>query len=575
LLHAPNAAEQWMSFMLEKRWVPPELVPTEIARQLPGFAEVERRLLVQRGIRDSDQAERFLQRQYGGEMDPFAITDMEPAVERLVEARQTEERVVVYGDYDADGVTATALMVEALQAADIDVEWYVPDRFTEGYGLNSSAIAEIKQRGANLLVSVDCGIRAVETIREAGLDIIVTDHHLPGPELPPAVAVIDPNRSDDRYPFKGLAGVGIAFKLAQALALRLGLDPVTHLLDLVAVGTVADLAPLRDENRHLVWQGIEQLNTAARPGLRALAEHSGYGPDGQLSTNSLGYGLGPRLNAAGRLADAGEAVRLLLAHTGPEAWPSAAKLEELNRLRQRLTAETVDRAREIARQEPLADFLIFAVDADFHEGVIGLVASRLADEGYRPSLVARSEHGLIKGSARSIPEFHITNALDECADLLIRYGGHKQAAGFSLAAADLEPFAARMDDIARQRLSDIDLKPSLQLAAQLDFSDLSDELMDFIERLEPSGEGNPYPIFATEDAVVLSKRAVGAQKRHLKLSLRQANRVFDAIAFGFGDQLDSLPREIDVAYRLERNLFRGVVSLQLNVQDLRARVASP
>lgn len=557
--------------MPEKRWTLAEPVPAELDRQLPSYSPIERQLLIQRGLVDAKLAERYLQRRYAGDSDPFQLEDMQQAIERVTRARDQGERVAVYGDYDADGITATALMVQTLEAAGLQVDWYIPDRFSEGYGLNAEAIAKLKRAGATLLVSVDCGIRAVETVAQAGIDIIVTDHHLPGMELPPAVAVVNPNREDDSYPFKGLAGVGIAFKFAQALDQGLGLDTSERVLDLVAVGTVADLAPLELENRKLVWQGIQQLNIAARPGLRALAEHAGYGQERPLNASALGFGIGPRLNAAGRIADAKDAVKLLLSRSGPDAWAYAARLEELNRLRQKLTGDMLDQAREIVAQDRLAESLIFAVGPEFHLGVVGLVASQLAEQAYRPALVARIDQGLVTGSARSIPEFHITHALDECADLLLKYGGHRQAAGFTLAAEDMKAFAARMDAIAQERLSGQELRPNLDLAAMLEFSELSDELMDFIESLEPSGAGNPTPVFATEAVVVLSKRAVGARKRHLKLSLRQADRVFDAIAFNFGDRIDTLPRIVDVAYRLERNTFRGVVSLQLNVQDLKRR----
>jgi len=382
------------------------------------------------------------------------------------------------------------------------------------------------------------------------------------------VAALNPHRAGDSYPFKGLSGVGIAFKLAQALLERAGDGSASDLLDLVAVGTVADLAPLQQENRQLVWQGLQVLREAARPGLRALAEFAGYGADA-LDASAIGFGLGPRLNAAGRLSDAGEAVQLLLSQAGPEAWKRASALDALNKDRQELTNETLDRARELLAVEPLAENLILAFDEGFHQGVVGLVASRLADESYQPALVGVREAGTIHGSARSIPEFHITEALGQCADLLSKFGGHARAAGFSLPVENLHEFAARIDRLAEDQLGGLELAPQLRIDASLDFDELTEGLMGFIDRLEPCGEANPYPTFETSGAVVLTKRAVGARKRHLKLSLRQSGRVFDAIGFRLGDRLRDLPRTVDLVYRLERNTFRGVVGLQLNVLDLR------
>lgn len=519
-------------------------------------------------MRTRSQAETFLSRRSEDASDPFALADMPRAVERLLEARRRQQRVVVYGDYDADGATATALLVEALQTAGITTDWYVPNRFAEGYGLNSAALQSLADAGADLVVSVDCGIRASTIIEQSPVEIIVTDHHLPGDRLPPAVAVLNPNRADDGYPFKGLSGVGIAYKLAQAVLDRVGGDGAGQLLDLVAVGTVADLAPLADENRQLVWQGLQRLNSAARPGLRALAEFSGYRAN-SLSASAIGYGLGPRLNAAGRLADAGQAVRLLLARAGPEAWERASALDALNRDRQRLTNDSLELAQNLAQRRPLAEHVQLAVDESFHEGVVGLVASRLVDEAYRPALVGVREGDRIRGSARSIPEFHITEALDRCADLLTKYGGHAQAAGFTLLSDRLPQFAERLDAIAAEQFAGQELVPELKLDCVLDFDQLNEQLMEFIDRLEPCGAANPPPLFQSNGVVVLSKRQVGAQRRHLKLSLRQRGVVFDAIGFRLGDRMSELPRLVDLVYRLERNDFRGVVSLQLNVQDIR------
>jgi len=551
-----------------KRWIEPSY-------DLPGdglaeYSPVERAILAGRGVRTDQQAEQFLSKRYAGATEPFLLTDMQAAIERLQAARHLGHKVVVYGDYDADGVTATVLLYEVLQSQGFNVGWYIPDRFEEGYGLNADAMARLRADGANLVVSVDSGIRSVEVVELAnsiGLDVIVTDHHLPGDILPPALAVLNPNRQGDNYPFKGLSGVGVAFKLAQGLLGSGGVESQT-LLDLVAVGTVADLAPLTEENRQLVSAGLERLNSEPRPGLRALAEHAGV-MAGRMTANSIGFGLAPRLNAAGRLAKAGEAVVLLLAKSAPEAWARAGALDQLNRERQQLTNDMLERAREIATSGQMVENLIVAIDPTFHEGVVGLIAARLVDEFYRPALVAREEGESIRGSARSIPEFHITRALEECSELLDRFGGHAGAAGFGLESANWEAFLKRLDGIAGEALREKDLRPSLSIDAVVDFELLTDGMMDFIDRLEPCGQANPQPVFATRHVSVLSKRTVGGGRRHLKLAVRQADRIFEVIGFNMGDQVEAMPATVDLAYRLERNEFRGVVTLELVLQDFR------
>ncbi len=555
--------------MPAKRWIRPDPISGEAGA---GLTLTQTAILAQRDMTSEQEIAAFLDKRYRNSTDPFQLTDMDRAVDRLQSARREDERVVVFGDYDADGTTAIALLTEVLRSLGFDAGWYVPNRFTEGYGLNESALAEIRGSGAAVVISVDCGIRSnavVESAGREGLDVIITDHHLPGPELPPALAVIDPNRDDDQYPYKGLAGVGLAYKLAEGLIQSSGGAKLTDQLDLLAVGTIADLAPLTDENRQLVAAGIEQLNTATRPGLRALAEIAGH-KQGSISSSSVGFGLGPRLNAAGRLADASLAVELLLAKDGTAAWERAGELDRLNRERQDLTIETQARARALALKNRQSEHLLLAADPDFHEGVLGLAAGRLTEEFYRPALVARIEGDEMRGSARSILEFHITEALQACSEFLLKFGGHAQAAGFSLLVENRERFTSRLAELAEDRLGGLDLMPSLEIDASLDFTDLDDELMAFIDRLQPCGQANPYPVFSTSAVDILSKRVVGKGGRHLKLTVQQSGRVFDAIAFGFGKQIGELSQRLEMAYRLERNEFRGVVSLQLNVQDLRS-----
>lgn len=540
------------------------------ATALPGFSQLESRILAHRGVRDAGQAQAFLDRIHPDSTDPLQLLDMPQAVQRLLMARERDQRVIVYGDYDADGVTATVLLYDWLRRAGFRVAWYIPDRFQEGYGLNVQAVQGLHADGADLVVTVDCGVRSISEIelgRQLGLDFIVTDHHLPGPDLPPALAVLNPKREGDPYPFKGHAGVGVAYKLVEALAGALGLPSPEAWLDLVAVGTVADLAPLLSENRWLVSAGLERLRAGERPGLRALIESGRLSPQA-LTANSIAFGLAPRLNAAGRLATAGEAVDLLLSDQPQHAAAGAARLDALNQRRQRITEETVARV-QAGLQRSADRNVVFAVDETFHEGVIGLAASRIVEQVYRPVVIMYREGELTKGSARSIPEFDITGALESCAHLLHRFGGHQSAAGFALPTSNLEPFRQRLEHLAAERLGETALHPSLELDSTVQLPDLDDRLLAFQDRLEPCGQDNPHPVFAAYGVEVLSKRAVGAQGRHLKLTVRQGERYFDAIAFRRGELAGRLPARVDLAFQFERNEYRGAISQQLNILDIR------
>lgn len=558
--------------MIRKKWSIAAPTSPEVEQALGQLPAMQRRLLALRGVQNMEQAELFLKRQTPYATDPFALTDMRPAVDRIQAAIQQRERMAVYGDYDADGVTATALLTSALEQLGADVSWHVPNRFRDGYGLNESAVQKLASEGVRVILTVDCGIRShaqTQFANQQGLDVIITDHHLPDQTLPQALAVIDPKREDDRYPFDGLAGVGLAYKLAQALFLDAGREIRAQFTDLVAIGTVADLAPLSGENRMLVARGLENLNTNTRMGSLALIEIAGY-RQGNIDSNSIGFGLAPRINAAGRMDDAAQAVELMLTQDEFRANELAIRLNDLNRDRRKITSDNLELARDQIRTDRAVPDLIFASHADFNEGVVGLAASRLLDEFYRPAVLIKEYAAVHKGSARSIPEFHITEALDQCRDLLAKHGGHASAAGFSLPAENLAEFRERLTGLAIEKLEGQDLRPKLELEAQVDFSDLVPELMEFLDQLQPSGQGNPAPIFGTRGAQVLSKRVVGGDASHLKLSLRQGNKVFDAIAFGQADRYSSLGREVDLAYRFERNEFKGIQTMQLNVLDIRA-----
>jgi single-stranded-DNA-specific exonuclease len=456
-----------------KRWrVAPPVSDADLARfqDLPPLVA---QLLFNRGIRDPDAARAFLQGRVALG-SPFLLKDMMKAVYRVRKAIRGGEPVAVYGDFDTDGVTATVLLVEVLTALGANAKPYIPHRVDEGYGLNLEALRHLYREGARLVITVDCGIRSVEEVERAsrGLDLILTDHHSVGEELPPAVAVINPKQPGCPYPFKDLSGVGLAFKLAQALLrvqARMG-DPsgVTQdsVLDLVALGTVADLVPLQGENRTLVRRGLDALNQADRPGVEALMANAGL-RRGEVDAIAVGFRLAPRLNAAGRIDTAMLAYRLLTSREPLETKELADKLGELNRRRQELTEGMVSAAEaQVLADHPDARLYV-AASEDFEPGIVGLAASRLTEAYYRPSVVVELGAEESRGSCRSIPEFNITAALDKCRDLLVRYGGHAAAAGFTVATADLEDLRLRLQAIAAEKLADVELRPTLEIDLEI------------------------------------------------------------------------------------------------------------
>jgi single-stranded-DNA-specific exonuclease len=517
--------------------------------------------------------------------DPFLMTGMDQAVDRLLNAIQSDERIAIYGDFDCDGVTSTVLLTEVLRrlcgnGEDVKkrITPYIPNRVDEGYGLNSPALKELADKGYNVVITVDCGIRSVQEVEDGnsyGLDIIISDHHSLGPELPLAVAVINPKQADCQYPEKMLAGVGLAYKIAQGLHIEaqrrgfVGVDTWNpdDWLDLVAIGTVADIAPLQGENRKLVREGLKRLNTPQRPGLRALYGVAGIKP-GAVNTITIGFMVGPRINAAGRLQSAYDAAKLLTADNVRDAAPLAQKLESLNEARQYKTREMQEWAQEMipdVAEQPL----LFASDSRFEQGVVGLVASRLTEEYYRPSVVVQIGDEESHGSCRSIPEFHITEALDECADLLERYGGHAAAAGFTVRNDNIEYLQARLLELAGVQLAGKELYPALQIDGELMLNQCTLETAHELAKLEPCGEANRQPLFMTRGVMVCNSQQIGKDGRHLKLEFTQNSPPIEAIAFRMGEEQGNLPGQADIAYHIEANEWNGQRRLQLNIKDIR------
>ncbi len=561
-----------------KHWqVAPPAPPSHIARLAP-LHPIVVQVLYNRGITDPTEAAAFLDGE-GAEGNPFDLPGMSTAVTRLRRALRAGEPITVYGDFDADGVTATALLVQTLRALGGRVRPYIPHRVDEGYGLRQEVLTEMARDDTRVVVTVDCGIRALPQIVHAnrlGLDIIVTDHHSVGEDLPEAVAVIDPKREDSDYHFKELAGVGVAYKLAQALLRSHRQARVTaqetrlvekDLVDLVALGTVADLVPLLGENRTLVHRGLKRLNSMARPGIEALCRQARV-KAGQVDAAAISYALGPRINAAGRLGHAKLAYQLLGTQYPAEAEQLAGELDRLNHERRQITSATQELARQLALDTTSEAPLLFAADPSFPAGIVGLAASRLVDEFYRPAIVVEVGDRVSRGSARSIPEFNIIEAIDECADLLIQHGGHATAAGFTVSNEHLDELAGKLQELAAEQLSGEPV-PALSVDAEIELAQLSWELRLELERLEPCGYANPQPLFLSRNVQARDQRAVGHDGRHLKLRLSDGRVTWDSIAFRQGEWAGKLPDRVDAVYHLEVNEWNGQRQLQLNVQDIR------
>lgn len=575
--------------MISKKWVVAPSAPSKLLNQYRGVSPVIAQLLYNRGLETPDEANHFL---YDRDVaatsgDPRNMKDMQKAVTRIRKAIKNGEQIVVYGDFDADGVTSTTLMMEVLTKLRANVTAYIPHRVDEGYGLNTPALQEIADSGANLVITVDCGIRSVQEVDDAhtaGLDMIITDHHSVGPEIPRAYAVVNPQQVDCPGD-KSLAGVGVAFMTARALLLdalekngknkkhaKIYKTILDDLLDLVAIGTVADVMPLNTPtNRAIVRQGLEVINRSKRHGIRALMEVAGLKP-GTVTAMGIGFGLGPRINAAGRLDSALEAYKLLSADNEEEAKKYADRLQSLNTERQRLTRESQERIRaNLELETDLSEAnLLFAVDDEVVPGIVGLVAGRLTEEFYRPTVVVEKGHDECHASCRSIPDFHITQALDECADILVRHGGHAMAAGLTVLPENLPILQERLQEKAHAVLAGMALTPTINIDMELSLREATMSLANELSVLEPTGHANEQAVFMSRRLKVVDTRTVGSDDAHLKLKLSgDGEPPIDAIGFRLGEWAFDMPEEVDVVYNLEINEWQGRRNLQLNLRDIR------
>ncbi|HKS28629.1 MAG TPA: single-stranded-DNA-specific exonuclease RecJ [Pyrinomonadaceae bacterium] len=555
----------------------------ELARKV-GVSPVLSSLLIERGFRDEESARRFLNPSLEQLHDPSLMLGMNEAVERILRAIDGGEKILIYGDYDVDGTTGTVVLRRALKMLGAKTGFHVPHRFTEGYGINRAALEKARDEGFRVVISVDCGIRSHEPLQWAadnGLDCIVTDHHLPDEDegAPPALAVLNPNQKGCPYPDKNLAGVGVAFKLAHALFRAKGRESqVKGFLKVVAIGTVADVAPLVGENRSIVALGLADLPRATNPGLRALMEVAGCGDGRSLTATDLGFRIGPRINAAGRMDAARAVVELFEAEDEEEAKRLAAHLDVRNRERQTVQSEIVKRAfAELAVSKDVSAHSHVAVIAGdgWHRGVIGIAASKVAEKLNRPCvIISLDAEGIGHGSARSIDTYHLLNGLTECADLFVQFGGHSHAAGLVIKRECIEELRRRLNEHAASSIKEDDLVPVLRIDAELSGEALKLELANELSRLEPFGAGNPPPVFMTRGLRIVGEPRV-LKERHLKMRVEGSDgRSHDAIWWSGAEELTygqtlRPGASIEMAYTLETNTWQGETRLQLCVQDVR------
>ncbi len=567
---------------LRKRWITSPLIPQDISRQMSSVSPFLRQLLYNRGIENNEAAQAYVTGNSPTNPDPFQILGMDEAVEILNEAINKGLKIAVYGDYDADGVTSSAILYEFLSQIGDAPRVYIPNRFDEGYGLNLEAIEQLAEEGIELIITVDCGIGSVDEIaraNELGMRVIVTDHHQVPEVLPEAAAIINPHRPGDPYPYKELAGVGIAWKLVVAYLQRYPnpeIDP-DQWLDLVAIGTVVDVAELTGENRHLVKSGMALMRMHPRQGLFSLSQVAGIKLD-QLNAGHLGFGIGPRLNAAGRMDSARAAFELLVTQELFEAARLAQELDNLNQERKNL----LNGIEELAVQQALAadeeQKVIFVASEAFNRGLVGLAAGRIVEALYKPAIVGHIEDGKITASARSIEEFNIHEALKHCEDLLERHGGHAMAAGLTIKAENVDAFTKRINEVAHQSLDGLELLPVMRIDYDIALDRLKPEhipgILNDVAQLEPTGHKNPDALFSSHHCKVLRARTVG-NGAHLKFSVRDGLQEFDAIAFRQGHWATDMPDYVDIAYTIEINDYMGMRNIQLNVKDIKKSEPKP
>jgi len=534
-------------------------------------------ILVNRGIKTASEAAFFL---YGGLNDlhdPFLMRGMKEAVGRILKAVSSGEKILVFGDYDVDGILSVVMLVKALRSIGAEVDYIIPERMKDGYGLKVHHLPVVREKKADLVISVDCGIKAFDFVRQAkesGIEVIITDHHHPGEVLPEAVAILNPVLESSGYPDRNLAGVGVVFKLIQAIFLQLGINQdLSHYLKLVSIGTVADVAELKGENRILVKEGLKKLKETRSPGLKSLLTGAGL-ENKKLSEIDLGYRLGPRINAAGRLGMTEVALKLFFSDSPDECQDLVKKLNELNYARQKIEEKILKEAVEKIENHQLHQKyrLLVLGSENWHRGVIGIVASRLKELFYRPVILFAYENGKAYGSGRSVPDLSLIDLVGECSSLIQNFGGHKQAIGCSINMEHLPLFKEKINQLAEKWITDDLLERKLLIDCPLDFSSITSSFADFYSRLFPFGIGNPRPVFIAEDVDVLGEPTL-IQNRHLKFWLRQRGRVFEAIAWEKAKLWKDLSRglSLDIAYSFQIADYKGKKQINLILEDVRPK----
>jgi single-stranded-DNA-specific exonuclease len=568
--------------MLNKRWkfreIHDNLEVNSLADSL-NISEVLAKLLVLRDVKTFSQAKSFFRPSLDDLYDPFLMDGMETATTRILDALVNNEQICIYGDYDVDGTCSTALLYLFLKELDANVCFYIPKRLTEGYGLSRHAIDYVKSTGSTLLITVDCGITAVDEARyarECGIEMIICDHHQPKNELPSALAVLDPLKPSCQYPFKYLSGAGIGFKLAQGISNRIGKRELPlRYLDLVALAGAADIVPLNDENRILVKAGMEQINSNPRPGILALIKSSGLTP-GQVSSGQVVFTIAPRINAVGRLGDAQRAVELFITEDTAKAQELADILESENYERRKIDEGTYFNALDIVESlDPSEDLAIILHQENWHPGVIGIVASRLVEKYYKPTIMLTTVDGVAKGSARSVLNFNIYDALKKCEDLLIHFGGHQAAAGLAVEVDKIDEFRLKFNQTVKDMMNGDKLLPEILVDSKLKFSEITPRFLRIVEQFAPFGPGNLRPLFVSENVEVAGyPRIVG--NNHLVVSLKQngCEKVFDCIGFNMGNFCEHLGRPntfIDIAFSIDRTEKDNKSFPQFRFKDIKIR----
>ena len=529
-------------------------------------------ILVNRGITQKKDIDIFLNPTRKDFHNPYSMPDMEKAVNRILKAIDEKEKVIIYGDYDVDGITSITVLKKFLKERGLDVGYYIPNRLDEGYGLNKDAIEKIAEEGYKLIITVDCGISGIEEIKfayEKGMEVIVTDHHEPLEELPDALAVVDCKRKDNKYPFKNLAGCGVVFKLAQAISQRLNLDEKEYLkyLDIVCVGTISDIVPLVDENRVIAKLGLKLVEQTRNPGLKALLVASGYK---EVNSNTVSFGVAPRINACGRMGKEEEALKLFLTDNIAEAGRITDNLNKYNRERQEIEKRIYQEALEKIEKNHLEENNVIVVGGEnWHHGVIGIVASKITEQYFKPSILICFEGDEGKGSGRSIPGFDLHDALCQSSEYLEKYGGHEMAVGLSLKKENFQKFADKFEEIAKEAHTE-EIESVINIDREITIKDVNIDTINSLKALEPFGEANKLPVFIYKNLRIDSIRAL-SEGKHLKLTLKDGNTIINAIGFNMGKYAEEyrIADKIDVLGVLEINTFNGIDTIQINMKDIR------